>query len=54
MALFSTITDQCPEIVYHYVRVPTTLTSFFHRPNVLMEPLPLFLANITKVLWEIV
>ena len=52
MALFSTITDQCPAIICHHVRVPTTLVSYFHRSNVLMEPPPLFLANITKILWE--
>ena len=54
MALFNTITNQCPAIICQFVRVPTTLVFFFHCPNVLMEPLPLFLANITKILWEIV
>ena len=54
MALFSTITDQCPAIFCHHVRVPTTLVTFFHRPYVWMELLPQFLANITKILWEIV
>ena len=54
MALFGTIPDQSPAIIRHHVNVPTTLISFFHCPNVLMEPLPLFLANIAKIAWEIV
>ena len=52
MALFRTIKDRCPAIICHHVRVPTTLVFFFYRPNVLMKPLPLFLANIIKILWE--
>ena len=54
MALFGTIPDQSPAIIRHRVNVPTTLISFFHCPNVLMEPLPLFLANTAKIAWEIV
>ena len=54
MALFGTIPDQSLAIIRHHVNVPTTLISFFHCPNVLMEPLPLFLANIAKIAWETV
>ena len=54
MALFGTIPDQSPAIIRHRVNVPTILISFFHYPNVLMEPLPLFLANTAKIAWEIV
>ena len=46
--------SKSPAIIRHHVNIPTTLISFFHCPNVLMEPLPLFLANIAKIAWEIV
>ena len=47
IALTSTITNQCPSIVWHHVSVPSALVSFFHYLDILVELLPFFFANIT-------
>ena len=49
-----TVTFDGPTVIGHHMSVPSTLVMFFYCHEVLVESLPLFVTDGSKVFWEFV